>query len=104
MLKEIGASHLKRDKHDEVDLPGFTTAMDGGSAGAVGSGSSKNLEGLSRVKLIAEIGLPTQKKWAVPTNQSNQCRLIFIQMSEKPRLFRVGISDSHGNRLNPKRV
>jgi len=27
--------------------------MDGGSAGAVGSGSSKNLEGLSRVKLIA---------------------------------------------------
>ncbi|MDP3360884.1 MAG: hypothetical protein Q8S52_02020, partial [Methylobacter sp.] len=33
--------------------PGFTTAMDGGSAGAVGSGSSKNLEALSRVKLIA---------------------------------------------------
>ncbi|MDZ4220916.1 MAG: hypothetical protein U1D70_18060, partial [Methylobacter sp.] len=32
-----------------------TTAMDGGSAGAVGSGSSKNLEGLSRVKLIAKI-------------------------------------------------
>jgi hypothetical protein len=28
------------------DLPGFTTAMDGGSAGAAGSGSSKNLEGL----------------------------------------------------------
>ncbi|MDP3363311.1 MAG: hypothetical protein Q8S52_14465, partial [Methylobacter sp.] len=47
------ASHLKRDKHAEVDLPGFTTAMDGGSAGAVGSGSSKNLEALSRVKLIA---------------------------------------------------
>ncbi|MDP2097141.1 MAG: hypothetical protein Q8K10_00800, partial [Methylobacter sp.] len=32
-----------------------TTAMDGGSAGAVGSGSSKNLEGLSRVKLIAPL-------------------------------------------------
>jgi hypothetical protein len=30
----------------EKDLPGFTTAMDGGSAGAAGSGSSKNLEGL----------------------------------------------------------
>ncbi len=30
-----------------LDLPGFTTAMDGGSAGAAGSGSSKNLEGLS---------------------------------------------------------
>jgi len=47
------ASHLKWDKHTEVELPGFTTAMDGGSAGAAGSGSSKNLEGLSRVKLIA---------------------------------------------------
>jgi len=30
----------------ELDLPGFSTAMDGGSAGAAGSGSSKNLEGL----------------------------------------------------------
>jgi hypothetical protein len=30
-----------------LDLPGFTTAMDGGSAGAAGSGSSKNLEGLT---------------------------------------------------------
>jgi hypothetical protein len=30
----------------ELDLPGKTTAMDGGSAGAAGSGSSKNLEGL----------------------------------------------------------
>jgi len=28
--------------------------MDGGSAGTAGSGSSKNLEGLSRVKLIAK--------------------------------------------------
>jgi hypothetical protein len=33
----------------ELDLPGFTTAMDGGSAGAAGSGSSKNLEGLHSV-------------------------------------------------------
>jgi len=31
------AFHLKRDKHAEVDLPGF-----------------KNLEGLSRVKLITQ--------------------------------------------------
>ncbi|MDO9139389.1 MAG: hypothetical protein Q7U38_03555 [Methylobacter sp.] len=52
-LRPAGAFHLKRDKHAEVDLPGFTTAMDGESAGAAGSGSSKNLEGLSRVKLIA---------------------------------------------------
>ena len=33
-------------KHTQLDLPGFTTAMDGGSAGAAGSGSSKNLEDL----------------------------------------------------------
>ncbi len=31
---------------NDLDLPDFTTAMDGGSAGAAGSGFSKNLEGL----------------------------------------------------------
>jgi len=38
-----------------LDLPGFTTAMDGGSAGAAGSGSSKNLEGLHTVTHILEM-------------------------------------------------
>jgi len=39
---------LAIEKRCRLDLPGFTTALDGGSAGAVGSGSSKNLEGLTR--------------------------------------------------------
>jgi len=39
---------LRRKTGRYPDLPGFTTAMDGGSAGAAGSGSSKNLEGPTR--------------------------------------------------------
>jgi hypothetical protein len=52
ILKVSGAM---REIVPSADLPGFTTAMDGGSAGAARSGPSKNLEGLISNQPAADI-------------------------------------------------
>jgi hypothetical protein len=67
-----------------LDLPGFTTAMDGVSAGAAGSGSSKNLEGLS-------FGLlPASRQFRLPTTASGGSCIAFLSLTR----LSVGISSS----------